>query len=130
RNNWTLKFTSLPAFESSVLNTRPTYILVGGMFISALVAMILAYWFALRQRATTLAVVNASLQSALIKQAQAEKELNRFFNLAPDVLCILDDAGQFLRINAATRQIFGCDPAVLLNKPFANVLPQAEHEAL
>ncbi|MAM88260.1 MAG: hypothetical protein CME36_13230 [unclassified Hahellaceae] len=130
KNNWTLKFSSLPSFESSVVITRPTFILVGGLLISALIAMIVAYWFALRQRASTLAIVNASLQSALIKQAQAEKELSRFFNLAPDVLCILDGNGQFLRINAATRQLFGCEPAALLNKPFANVLLASEHEAL
>ncbi|GAA3958737.1 hypothetical protein GCM10022278_16390 [Allohahella marinimesophila] len=130
RNNWTLKFSSLPSFESSVVITRPRFILVGGLFISALVAIILAYWFALRQRATTLAIVNASLQSALIRQAQAEKELNRFFNLAPDVLCILDSSGLFLRINAATRLIFGCDPVALLNKPFSNVLHSTEHESL
>ena len=130
KNNWTLKFSTLPKFDASVVISRPTFILVGGLLISALVAMIVAYWFAMRQRATALAVVNASLQSALFRQAQAEKELNRFFNLAPDILCILNGEGSFLRLNAATRALLGADPASLANRPFTDVLHAVEHEAL
>jgi PAS domain S-box-containing protein len=46
-----------------------------------------------------------------IRETLQEKtsELDRFFTTGPDLLCILDAGGRFLRINPAGKLLLGCD---------------------
>lgn len=101
RNNWTLKFSSLPAFESSIARTRHNFILAGGLLISALVAMIVAYWFAMRQRARALSLSNASLQAALM----VKRQLIAAMEGTSDIIFFCNETGYISYLNYRGRAL-------------------------
>jgi|GEM_PF-4840065 len=47
-------------------------------------------------------------------------ELDNFFNLSHDLLCIVDDQGNFIRLNLAWERLLGIPTNILLNTPFRN----------
>jgi PAS domain S-box-containing protein len=59
----------------------------------------------------------ARAQAAL--QAKTE-ELEKFFNLMPDLLCIADTSGHFVRLNPMWEKTLGYSQAELMARPFAD----------
>lgn len=53
---------------------------------------------------------------------QAESELQRFFTLIPDLLCIAASDGRFLKVNPAWTTILGYSEAELLAIPFLDLI--------
>lgn len=53
---------------------------------------------------------------------RAEEELQRFFNLIPDLACIASADGRFLKVNAAWQSILGYTEEELLSTPFLDFI--------
>jgi len=58
----------------------------------------------------------------LTKRKQAEDELERFFNLIPDLVCIASADGHFLKINPAWQELLGYTTQEILAKPFLDLI--------
>lgn len=53
-----------------------------------------------------------------VKRKQAEDELNQVFNFVPDILCIINEAGYFIKINPAMCSLLEYEEEELRSKPF------------
>lgn len=62
------------------------------------------------------------LQSALEQRRRAEQELLQFFQLSPDVLCVLDDQGRFVRLSPAIEALLDYRPEELQGQFFAQIV--------
>ncbi|MFW6358548.1 MAG: PAS domain S-box protein [Chroococcales cyanobacterium] len=58
------------------------------------------------------------LEDSAIKRLLAEKELEKFFSLSVDLLCVANTEGYFTRVNPAAETILGYSSETLLNTPF------------
>lgn len=56
------------------------------------------------------------------------RELDDFFRLSADILCIADFRGKFIRVNPAVEQILGYTPAEILARPFLDFIRPADRE--
>lgn len=57
-----------------------------------------------------------------------EEMLVQIFLGSTLAICITDDRGRYLRVNAAYARLFGYEPEELLGQPFTLVLPEKNHE--
>ncbi|HYH09869.1 MAG TPA: PAS domain S-box protein [Thermoanaerobaculia bacterium] len=60
----------------------------------------------------------AGTQTDITKRKKAERELDRFFDLSLDLLCIASPDGRFRRINPAFETVFGYTTCELIERPF------------
>lgn len=63
-----------------------------------------------------------------IQKSRTEDELNRFFNLSPDLLCIVGFDGYFKKINQAVIGLLGYTEAELLTNPTVSFLHSGDRE--
>jgi two-component system, sensor histidine kinase and response regulator len=64
-----------------------------------------------------------------VERKRAEEELDRFFTLSPDLLCISNFDGYFLRLNPAWERVLGFPREVLLSKPWVDFVHPDDREA-
>lgn len=63
-----------------------------------------------------------------VKRQKAEEEINRFFDVSPDVLCIAGVDGFFKRVNPSFCHMLGYDKQLLLSRPILSfVHPDDQH---
>ncbi|HEU4609502.1 MAG TPA: PAS domain S-box protein, partial [Chitinophagaceae bacterium] len=55
-----------------------------------------------------------------LKRKKTEDELNRFFNYAPELMCIVAPDGYFKKVNPAFSKVLGYTEQELLSQPFFN----------
>jgi PAS domain S-box-containing protein len=66
--------------------------------------------------------------AAEIRRKQVADELNQIFTFAPDVLCIINEAGYFIKINPAMCSLFEYTEEELLSRPFSGFVHPADVE--
>lgn len=79
---WTLRFSSLPAFEAGIDVQKPRQILLSGLLISTLFAAVVWSWSLNRRRARELAGVNAGLKTEIAERTKLEADLKLAKNAA------------------------------------------------
>lgn len=57
-----------------------------------------------------------------VKRQKAEEEINRFFDVSPDVLCIAGVDGYFKRVNPSFCQMLGYDKEIMLSRPILSFI--------
>ena len=63
-----------------------------------------------------------------IDRRRAEEELNRFFNLALDVMCVAGYDGYFKRVNPAWTRLLGYTETELLTRPYVELVHPDDRE--
>jgi PAS domain S-box-containing protein len=71
-----------------------------------------------RQRTATLEETLAILAQQARELKDSREELDQFFSLTPDMLCIADIEGRFTRVNAAWQDALGWTPEELTAAPY------------
>ena len=64
-----------------------------------------------------------------IERRRAQEELDRFFSLSNDMLCVAGFDGYFKRVNPAWTRILGYTEAELLEQPYMNLVYEPDREA-
>ncbi len=65
----------------------------------------------------------------ITQSKQAEDELQRFFNIIPDLVCIASINGRFLKINPMWREMLGYTEQEILAKPFLEFIHPDDRDA-
>lgn len=64
-----------------------------------------------------------------VRLGKAEGDLERFFNLSLDMLCIASGDGYFKRVSPAFREVLGWSPAEMCSRPFLDFVHPDDVEA-
>jgi PAS domain S-box-containing protein len=62
------------------------------------------------------------LRRQIQHRARAEEDVNRFFNVSADLLCVAGTDGYFKRLNPAWEKVLGFQVSELLAKPYLNFI--------
>ena len=74
---------------------------------------------AVRQRTAKLQEASVLLEQRMDDTRKAREELDQFFSLSLDLLCLADRTGRFTRVNPAWQQALGWTPDELTSVPYA-----------
>ena len=95
---------------------------VGAVFSVILVALVLIALFIFRPMEQTIRRKRAKLDAEIAKREQAHADLERFFSLALDLLCIADTDGTFLKLNPQWVNTLGYELNELEGKRFLDLV--------
>src|SRR5918996_2006 len=75
-----------------------------------------------------LAVLAAALGASAARRARAQADLDRIFNLSPDLIAVADFEGHFTRVNPAVEQVLGYTEDEFIARPYLDFLHPEDRE--
>ena len=98
--NWTLSWSSTPAFEASVKSSEPALVLAAGLLLSSMIAVFLLSYA--RREESTRRIVDDKTR----KIAEREVENRSLVDTAMVGIVLLDETGTVLSANRAAQDMF------------------------
>ena len=97
-----------------------------GFFATDVVtSQLVNYWFFM----IVLSLVGMMLAVYFAEHKKAGEELQRFFDLVPDLVCIASSEGYFLRINAMWQKTLGYSEQEILSTPYLELIHPDDRDA-
>lgn len=116
-HQWTLKITTLPAFETSIDRQKSIVVLVGGSLISLLLFFVVRNLTTLREDAKTLA------EQLTVAFTESEIRFGTLVNAASEFAIIATDVSGTIKIfNTGAEQMLGYRDVDLVNRQTPSVL--------
>ncbi|TCV84164.1 PAS domain S-box protein [Sulfurirhabdus autotrophica] len=109
---WTLRFSSLPAFESDIDTGTPEIIAISGLALTALLSLLL--WSLLSTRERAFGLANA-MTSAV---RESEERFRSVVDTAADGIVVVSENGIIESCNAAAQNIFGYSSEEMVGNNF------------
>src|ERR687891_1220382 len=75
-----------------------------------------------------LAALAAALGASAARRATAQADLDRIFNLSPDLIAVADFEGHFTRVNPAIEQVLGYTKEEFLGRPYLDLVHPDDRE--
>jgi PAS domain S-box-containing protein len=125
---WTLRFTTLPAFEKAVKNDAPKIVFFAGLLVSLLLGLLV--WSMLETRARALSLAEA--MTAELRTSQEEQgKLVALIESSTDSIGIVSLDGKYVYLNAAGRSLVGlsCEEEIR-SKSFLGTYPESSRAVL
>ncbi|EKV00224.1 PAS domain S-box [Leptolyngbya sp. PCC 7375] len=110
---WELEIWPTSALLAHEQSPLPTVILVSGLLLSGLATWVV--WLTQKSQQRYQQLVTESTE-----RQRAEQDLERFFSLSVDLLCVTGTDGYFKHINPAFERTLGHPTEVFLSQPFIN----------
>ena len=105
---WTIRFTSLPAFEAGIDTERVTVIRLSGLLISVLLAALVRLLTNARERADSLASIAIERSVEAEKLRGSEERFRNLFDNNSSVMMLIDPySGEIVDANGATAAFYG-----------------------
>lgn len=117
---WTVRVW--PTAESFAPPVLSRVVLGAGLLLSLLLGAAVRFAQAATGRTQIAEGLKASLEVELAERQRAEEELDRFFTLSPDMLCIAGPDGFFKRLNPAWTRSLGWPADQLKSQPFLDLV--------
>ena len=67
---------------------------------------------------------------AFVGRTRAQEQVERFFMMSQDLLCITGFDGYFKRVNEAWQRVLGHEPSTLLGEPYVNLIHPLDRQAV
>lgn len=114
--DWTMIWTSTPAFEMGMHRISPAFVLVGGLAFSVLLA---AFLLTTARREE---LIRNTVAAKTREIARQEAETRSILDTALVMIALLDDAGRILTANDAIGRLFGYHREQLTGMEFTDLL--------
>ncbi|ESA35723.1 pas domain s-box [Leptolyngbya sp. Heron Island J] len=108
---WELEVWPTPALLAQEQSPLPAVVLISGLLMAGLSTWVVWLTQTWQQQ-------SSQLMTETSERQRAEQDLERFFNLSVDLLCIAGTDGYFKRINPAFETTLGHSTEILLSQPF------------
>jgi len=141
---WEVSCTAAPQFARVTATWHSTAILIGGILASIMASgytrtlvtrqatisrVVVERTEELARSAAALERANAHLEESIAEQQRAREEMDRFFTLSLDLLCIADTHGYFKRLSLAWEKTLGFTHEELLSRPYIEFVHPDDREA-
>ena len=119
---WELEVWPTEAFVAHENSLLPTFVLISGLLLAGLSTWVTRLIQNAQQR-------HGQLLAEITERQRAEQDLERFFNLSVDLLCIAGTDGYFKRINPAFETTLGYPLETLLSESFLDFVHPDDQQA-
>ncbi len=80
------------------------------------------------ERTTELSRANRRLQEQIAERLRAEHSYQEILRNSLDVICTINDAGQFVQVSRASEQLWGYRPEEMVGRAYLDFVHPADHE--
>jgi PAS domain S-box-containing protein len=119
---WTLKLWPTPAALANAESTASMIVLAAGLLLSVLLGLAVYLAQAARVKTQMAERARGELEREVVERRRAEHELDQFFSVTPDMLCVAGFDGYFKRLNPAWVGVLGWSVEQLLKTPYGDLI--------